>query len=381
MSTTITALLYILVSLLCVTLTSRIPRRAFVGSPLYEQKRAKDYSYFLAPIMVFTLFWGLRYDVGTDYLEYTRVYESTDWMAETHGALGYEKGFILTNKFFQLLGFSSISIFIYSSFVFVFALYFWCHEETRRYSIFAVFFFMTGPVLFAQNGTRQMLAMSFFLCGLVFLGRKKIIPWLIFVFLAYMNHRSIIVPSVIMTVLFLVKPLHINKYVLIIINILLFLFGRELQVLFINRIEGVATLLAYENYVEGALEKVNTELVYNTGIGRFLLVIVNSIVFLSQDLFLTGKKDARYYAYWCFLIGVNLTPLFWGNETLGRLSLSFSLLSWATLALSMTALVNSKKEIAQMIVICVIARQLISFCISVVANSSGCGSYQMIDLF
>ena len=376
-----TALLYILVSLLCVTLTSYIPRRVFVGSPLYEQKKAKDYYYFLAPIMVFTLFWGLRYDVGTDYLEYTLVYESTDLMAETHGALGYEKGYILTNKFFQLLGFTSISIFIYSSFVFVFTLYFWCLEETRLYTIFAVLFFMTGPVLFAQNGTRQMLAISFFLCGLVFLGRKKIIPWLIFVFIAYMNHRSLIIPSVIMTVLSFIKPLHVNKYVLIIINIFLFVYGRELQVLFINRIEGVANLLAYENYIDGALRKVNSELVYNTGIGRFLLVIVHSIVFLSQDLFLTGKKDARYYVYWCYIIGVNLNPLFWGNETLGRLSVSFSSLSWASLALSMTALSNFKKGVFQLIVVGVLAWTIISFYIAVNANSNGCGSYHLIDLF
>lgn len=380
MSRVATAFLYILICFICVYLTSRIPKRSFLGNSDYKMRKADYWSYFL-PILVFTLFWGLRYEVGTDYSEYTMVYESTDKMSETHGILGFEKGFLLTNKFFQLLGFSSISIFIYSSFVYVVTLYFWCHQETRLYAIFAVFFFMTGPVLFAQNGTRQMLAMCFFLCGLVFLGKNKFLPWLIFVFLAYMNHRSLIIPSVIMTLLFLIKPLHINKYVLIILNIFLFLFGREFQVLFINRMEDVATLLAYENYVEGALEKVNTELVYNTGIGRFLLVIVNSIVFLSQDLFLTGKKDARYYAYWCFLIGVNLTPLFWGNETLGRLSVSFSSLSWTTLALSMTALINTKKADKQLVVIGVIAWQIVSFYISVIANSNGCGSYQMIDLF
>ena len=380
MSNTATAFLYLLICGICVYLTNNIPVNAFVGSPSYDDKK-KSLLTFLFPILIFTLFWGLRYGVGTDYFHYKDLYESADVFSESHGQAGYELGYLMTNRLFQIFNFSYLSIFIYTSFVFIFSVYFYCRQETRLYTLFAIFFFMTGPVLFAQNGTRQMLSISFFLIGIVFLGKKQLVPFLIFAAIGYFNHRSIVVPIVIITLLYFIKPLHINKYLLVGLNIALFLFGHNLQELFIYRFEDVAVLLTYGDYVSGALERVNTDLVYNTGIGRILLVIVNSVIFLSQELFLTRKKDIRYYMYWCFIIGANLTPLFWGNETLGRISISFTNLAWGSYALAATSLSKKKEAFSQVIVIGLIAWSILSFIISVEANSSGCGSYHMVDLF
>ena len=101
-----TILLYIFILIGCIITTSFTPRSIY--GKYSQQIGIKYYLYVLIPIVLYTLFWGLRYDVGADYFGYI------DYFNEMPEDI--EIGYKALNYFLKELGFSYVSIFIVTSF-------------------------------------------------------------------------------------------------------------------------------------------------------------------------------------------------------------------------------------------------------------------------
>lgn len=96
-------------------------------------QRTSYYKKLLIPILIYTLFWGMRYDVGADYLAYKGFYNNTPE--------DFEFGFKMLLSILNFLGFNYISLFVVTSLVSIVSVYIVAKYEDRRFGCYAIFFF------------------------------------------------------------------------------------------------------------------------------------------------------------------------------------------------------------------------------------------------
>ena len=213
-----TLFLYFVVMLACVGFTALIPTHAFAEYNNTDTKWWKFYVIAIVPIMIYTLFWGLRYDVGADYLAYKDIFENPNdhWRIEV--------GFIGINNVLKSLGGNYISIFVFTSAVNILSVYSVCKKKNKDFACFSIFFYYTtSAVFFAQNGIRQMLCSSLVLFLLSIIGdinndkKRRLNSILIILFgvAAYFIHKSSGVVFVILLLLNMIPTIKMNKYIVL----------------------------------------------------------------------------------------------------------------------------------------------------------------------
>jgi len=332
------------------------------------------------PILIYTVFWGIRDEVGTDYLAYVRWFEGAGQAINEGGFAEYT--FLFLCHFLSLLGFSYLSLFVVTSFVNIAAVYLSAWNTNKVTLVLSVYFyFTTSSVFFAQNGLRQAMASSILLIGIHLIQRNKYIPWLLIVVLAFFTHNSSIIFALFITLLNLMKPIHIKPFIIWVIYVILEFVGYTLQELLFSGpwSLAIATILGYENQIAGALEELGEAVTYSSGLGRYLRIILNTIVIFKGAKFTkTENKDFAYFAYWIFIVGICLHQMFASNLLLKRVAILFSWLEFPCMAYVAADLWNSKKKSWNLL--CLIILLLGSFLVYYVAcnvGSNGVGLYRI----
>lgn len=157
---------------------------------ILEEKSINRRSFWL-PLIVLSLFAGMRsFLVGTDSETYTRKFTSqldpNYFVFNENTEIGYQileySLLRLTDNYFWLF-FITALIVIY------------CYLKViRKYSVnywFSIFLFLTlGIYTFFFNGLRQGIAMAIFVLALPFLLERKLLPYLLICFLAFLFHKT-----------------------------------------------------------------------------------------------------------------------------------------------------------------------------------------------
>lgn len=138
------------------------------------------------PIFLCTLVFGLRYDVGVDWMSYKDSYE---YYRIDPDFYNYE---FLYNKMCKLYsGYNLHYAWLFMSTVFIQMIFLYKVFEDKRELLFwgIFFFFVTGQVLAHLNIIRHGIAFMIFLYSVKFIRERKFLKYLFWIFIATLFHR------------------------------------------------------------------------------------------------------------------------------------------------------------------------------------------------
>ena len=248
---------------------------------------------FLVTIM-FILFYGLRYNVGIDYMTYynnaaNKIY---DLPQKGTGEL-FEPAFRLLYRIADFFDLPSNTIFIFGGAIIYIFLVLACLENSINIGFSIFIFFSSGLFFFSFNEFRQFIAVCIIFYAYKYCIRKKFFIWILHVFIAMLFHKSA----------FVVFPMYFLcniRYKKVFINLLL------LSTIILKRI-GVLSILClilsflpppYCNYWE-VLPYMITE--GGSGIVGYCYIIIalfiNNLLGKEQEL---SQKDNFFFNLFIF---------------------------------------------------------------------------------
>ena len=320
---------------------------------------------------MYTLFWGLRYDVGADYLSYVSLFDD---MSDD-----IEVGYKIINNFLKKCGFNSISLFILTSFFSIFTLFVLSRKESKLFAILLIYFFFTSSfVFFTQNGIRQ--AIAFFIISILISKVKdwKFVSVILCALVAILFHKSAILPIVVFIIIYFLRSIKINKFLLIFAVVGLSLLGDSLYEIFFSRFSFLFELLDYTAYGEN-MSNYEKTIELGSGLGMFLKLCIYIIIILFQDAFYDDKKPI-YYFYIFFLIGIITEPIIAENFIMRRMNVYFIENEFIVLTYLTTYLLTRKKNFGfqKIIAIFLIVALMLLYIASIMSNSNKCVPYQTV---
>lgn len=363
---------------ICVVLTPSTPQRQING------KKSDAHNFFIFfSITIYTIFWGFRYKVGADYENYADIYKYYD--AGIYSKM-IEPGFLYLCEFLNNIGFSYVALFVITSFCNIYLLYLAFKSESSLFQKLAIYFYFTsGVVLFAQNGLRQMLVLNILLVTIFAINSKKkslnIIKVIACCLIAFLIHRSCILPFSLLLALYLLPKIRFNKALLIIPYILLYITSSRFQF----NVDYFLPFLEDIGYADN-LQKVSNELnmslskVTNFSLGNVFFKLITIIVFWFHEKFTTNKSPI----YYCFVFVVlgSFISLLVSGMFINRALFYFTSLMFIVLAYLCSELYKSFKEhkdpntsCNQNIYILILSAYFILYCYSILNNSNLCVPY------
>src|SRR5699024_4311729 len=151
--------------------------------------------YIVISLLIPSIFVGLRYKVGTDYETYVIIYNKVNQLTyiEFLNTNNYEVGFFTLEKLSHWVGDVQFLFFL-SSFLTLLFLYFALKQYIGKLSItlgYILYIFTVFPD--SLNAVRQQLAIAIIVFSLKYIIEKKLIKFIIYVFLASTFHITAII--------------------------------------------------------------------------------------------------------------------------------------------------------------------------------------------
>lgn len=139
-------------------------------------------------LLILTLIFGLRYDVGVDYMSYKRYFDYS------YDSFNSEIGFSILNYFVAVIGqpfyiVTLVMALLTNSFVFLGV---WLSGLRGLYFHLSILLYVANFMMLSLNGMRQALAASIVFAFIAFMSRLKYLKFLLVCFSASMFHLSAI---------------------------------------------------------------------------------------------------------------------------------------------------------------------------------------------
>lgn len=266
----------------------------FTEHERHNAASAKKWRWFYILISLLPLFALIAFRgqyIGADTSVYLRNFNQiakTPW-SELFEETRMESGYIVFVKLLTYVVkdariYQVVYALIYMAAMFTFAI-----QQKKSPFLFIFFFATLGLYTFMFTGVRQCLAMSICLFSYVFIRKRKIIPFILLVILAYFFHKS----SILFIATYFIHNRKITWY-----NMLIY--------------GGISAFSVY--YLENIQQFFNQALDYDyeiepTGSGAIFLVLITGLTVMSvviMNSYKTLNKESRGF----FNIGV-ITVFFW----------------------------------------------------------------------
>ncbi len=259
----------------------------------------------LIPIFLFSIIFGMRYDVGVDYLGYLDAYVWNEDVSKN------EFLFQLITNLSHHFNLHYVIYFTILAFIQVFFFFYAFKKEVYLFPLLTFFLFTNGEIWFWMNGIRQAIAMCIWIYSLNFIVDRKIWKYILYGVIAFLFHRSAIVLFVFYPILVSGKDYFKSIPLQLILLTLAFVI-RELFFDIIMNFDSVIdfyiSILGSDLYersynIDALLESFNEAT--GTGLAYIWKIIMNVIIILySKEL----KKyyNSRWFniIYFFFFIGV-----------------------------------------------------------------------------
>jgi transmembrane protein EpsG len=213
------------VNLLVVVLFSYLAYFFRGSSPVGVRGEKKPLIWFVIfVILSLSLVSGLRFLVGTDYVNYTILfYDSNNYKIGTENLEDIEIGFILLCRFVYLFSHSPFSLFLVSSFIINIIIVLSIREASDIFWLSCFLYIAAGAFYSTFNVLRQSLAMAIVFLAVIYLMKGKTWQYFLLVCIASLFHLSALI---MLPVYFIVtrrawSPVFL---VLIIFELLIFVF-------------------------------------------------------------------------------------------------------------------------------------------------------------
>lgn len=250
-------------------------------------------------IFVFMVFYGIRYDVGVDHLEYLENYQTL------FDAERFEPIFLWITVNLRELGVHYTIYFALLSFIQIFFILYSIKDEKYLYPSLILSLFMGQFFWHWMNGIRQDIAACIYVYAVTFIVERKPVKFLFFTLLAIGFHKSSILLLPTYLLLYKGKDLTINR--LVQIGLLWFIgylaiIKLDVLSLFFPVIDEFAILMDFEEYSEESLQRFGE--ITNTGVSLYVFLFLDTLIVLNS------KKLKAYYNNRKFIVYYNL--YYWG---------------------------------------------------------------------
>lgn len=329
----------------------------------------------LIPICIYSLFWGLRYQVGVDYPTYMEAYN--------YGITEYfEVGYLFIQGTLRALDLPYPFIFIVTSFIIICSVTLLAKGRNGKFlALLMLFFWSSETIYFAQNGVRQMLALSMIFVAIQHLTDKKYYRAVVFCLLAFSFHTSSVIYSFLVSFVYIVtcvKEISVNKYVVLGAYLFMELSGKLVSLPDLPFVSDIIVNLGYENKLD-MIDNYDWDVKVSSGLGVILRMFTNSVIILSQNRMLVDADRLKKVFYWLFVIGAMLLPILSSNLVMNRIltymvSANFVMYTFFCIDLWNGKIVS--KRVSHILVIIFIIYNL--GLLTKNSNTNGCKVYQTI---
>ncbi|KAF5074568.1 EpsG family protein [anaerobic digester metagenome] len=299
----------------------------------------------LFPILLFTLVFGLRYDVGTDYINYLELYQTGN------GINRLEFGFRFILDLFAGTGLHYSFFFLFFAGLQIYLLYLSFKDEQWLYPWLVFILFTGGFFLSWMNVIRQSIAVVFFIYAIKYIEEKRFWNYVFICLLASLFHKTGLVLIVFYPILKNGKDYFKNiDFQLLAIFIVIILYYSDLNIerLFSFVYETFANLFHYDNYtIEGAIKNIKKG---NTGLGFIVSLLIDIIIILNSKrikLFFNSSRINIFYNL--YFIGVFFRILFAGSIIFLRPFLYFTYIKHIIAAYALYYLFKNRKSLLNQI--------------------------------
>lgn len=270
------------------------------------------------PIISIILIWGIRNEVGVDFLAYKETYEhlissdlseslhtsKMEWLFTTICCILHSLSIPYYGMFFVM---TIIPMVFYGLFL----------KSYPNYTFSATFFlFATGVFFWYLNIMRQGIAFFILLYATKFIIDKKFIKYLFWAFIATGFHNAAIL-SIPLYFLTYVRGRIAPSYVLLTIFILSWLFGNALLGVLLNYMgNGLLKNTIYSNYTNVIM---SWNMKVGSGLGILSLKLVDISIIISSGFLVRHLYRLRYDIYYnIFILGAIMANIAGTNMILSR---------------------------------------------------------------
>src|SRR5690554_1376155 len=266
--------------------------------------------YIIFPLIVFSIIFGMRYDVGTDHLAYISTY--SEGIVASKG----EPIFDAITYIFQGLGLHYVYYFSFLAFIQVFFFFYAFKREMYLFPFLVFFLFTNYEWGFWMNGIRQALALCIWLFAIRFIEEKRFWHYLLFCFISFLFHRSAIILIVFFPLLkngwdyFKSRKL---QFILLISVLILQQYLVSLLEYFKGILELYLSILGAETYRSYRLEGLKESYIEPDGTNIVYLIRLTlhvAIIIYSQKLKDFYQSNKFNIIYSLFFLGLLTTYIF-----------------------------------------------------------------------
>lgn len=264
----------------------------------------------LFPLLIFAIIFGMRYDVGVDYLNYLEGYlwrehvGKNDLLFDLLSIIGWKLNLHFV-VYFSIIAFIQVFFFFYA------------FKDERYLFPFLVFFLFTnGDWIFWMNGIRQALALCIWVFSLKYIEEKKFLKYLFWCFVAFLFHKS----AIILLIFYPILRVGRDYFKSIRFQLLLISAAFIFQVLFSGIIIKFEPVLVYYTNLLGGnyigtykIDSLMNSYVESTGTGLvylFRIALNILIVLFSKKLKLFYNSNRFNSIYFFFIFGLITSYMF-----------------------------------------------------------------------
>lgn len=297
---------------------------------------------------------ALRYNVGTDYQSYLYDIYSTSYNID----IDVEPFFKLLYKIIAVFHINEQWFFVITSFIVVFGIcYFVVHESPLPTFSICIFWGLTYYFC-SMNGIRQFVGITILMISLIYVRKRKIIPFIICVAIATCCHISCAVFSIV----YFIYNIRITRFVGVLLTAFLYLLRSPISSIIVR----IASYTKYSKYFGG---------VFDTGSGNVYRLIIHISILLFCSVFFVNDKmfnllyKFQLFTVWVFLFSDRVALL-------KRFAWTFGTSSILLIAIAVSSIKEKKTRI---IIETIISILFIIYCtLSTVDGIQGCYPYQWI---
>ena len=233
-----------------------------------NKKNVKDNLFLLVVFTLFFILVGTREMTrGNDTMTYLRLFNALSinrWNSVIFGNY-YEPGYIIFNILLSYISKSSNFFMLIMSFLFNYAIFRFIKNNSNNYLMSTLMYVELLFFYYSMTMMRQFLALVIVLYSFKYVKNKKIIPFLLFIFLATTVHTSAFVSV-------LIYPMYYSKY-----------SNRKAIIIFVISIILLLFLGNFYSYITPIL---NRKTYYLNRIGEIKVInVITSLIYLIMFLF------------------------------------------------------------------------------------------------
>jgi len=310
--------------------SSKMGKYLSVGTELTKAQRKNRRNWLLIAAFPMFLLIALRGKyMGADtlvYIKFFRLTAESSWN-KMFDIVDFEPGYVIFEKLVSYISQEPLFFQITYTAVYLFAVVYFANQLERSNFLFLFFFATLGLYTFMFTGVRQCLAICVCLFSYGFIKKRKLVPFLLCIALAYTFHKS----SILFLAAYFIYPrkLHFRNFMLYAVLAVVFL--RNIDVIQ----EWFNEQLEYAYGVE------------QTGNGFIYLLVVGTIMLFSAVVMKLYHRESKEYAG-TFNISV-IALIFWilrlETRVAERTSYYFLFFTMVILSYSIDALRDRREKL------------------------------------